>query len=108
MGRSASRSGQNFCCEVRLGLNIQPMCAYRKPLVRACQSVPNRHGECGSPSRSLYLWWRRWSATQTSSGPSMARLPAMAIATRSGLFALNELCVKWRWKPMLIPKPEIT
>src|SRR2546427_3259253 len=30
--RSASRSGQNFSCEVRLGLNIQPMCAYRKPL----------------------------------------------------------------------------
>ena len=27
MGASASRSGQNFCCEVRFGLNIQPMWA---------------------------------------------------------------------------------
>ena len=46
----------------------------------AFQSVPNRHGECGSPSLSLYLWCRRWSATQVSTGPSMARLPAMASA----------------------------
>src|SRR5262249_46544683 len=59
MLRSASRAGQNFCCEVRLGSNIQPMCADRKALVSAFQSVPNRHGECGSPSRSLYLWCRR-------------------------------------------------
>jgi hypothetical protein len=35
----------------------------------------------------------------------MARLPAMARETRSGLAALKELCVKWRWKPMVIPKP---
>ena len=27
IGASASRSGQNFSCEVRLGLNIQPMWA---------------------------------------------------------------------------------
>src|SRR5215469_18863785 len=50
MGGSASRSGQNFSCEVRFELNIQPMWAYRKPLVSAFQSLPNRHGEWGSPS----------------------------------------------------------
>jgi hypothetical protein len=38
----------------------------------------------------------------------MARLPATASATRSGLAALKELCVKYRWKPMLMPMPEIT
>src|SRR5579875_1912841 len=55
MSESASQSGQNFCWEVRLPSNSQPMWAYTRPLVSAFQSLPNRHGECGSPSRSLYL-----------------------------------------------------
>lgn len=50
---SASRSGQNFSCDVRLSSNIQPMCAKARPLLSAFQSLPNRHGECGSPSRSV-------------------------------------------------------
>ena len=78
MSRSASQSGQNFSCEVRLRSNSQPMCAKARPLASAFQSLPNRHGECGSPSLSLYLWCRRWSATQVRTGPSMARLPAIA------------------------------
>ena len=77
-------------------------------MLSAFQSLPNRHGEWGSPSLSLYLWWRRWSATQTSTGPSMARLPAIARETCSGLAALKELCVKWRWKPIVIPMPVTT
>ena len=99
MSGSASRSGQNFRCDVRLPSNSQPMCAYARPLVSAFQSSPNRHGECGSPSWSLYLWCRRWSATQLSTGPSMARLPAIASAICSGRLALNEPWVKYRWKP---------
>ena len=91
---SASRSGQNFSCEVWLPSNSQPMWAKARPLASARQSVPKRHGECGSPSRSEYLWCRRWSATQVSTGPSMASEPAMASATRSPVAALNELCVK--------------
>ena len=80
MSSSASQSGQNFACEVRLEPNIQPMWAKPRPLVSAFQSLPNRQGECGSPSLSLYLWWRRWSATQVSNGPSMASDPAIARA----------------------------
>ena len=38
--RSASRSGENFSCEVLLGSNSQPMCAYTRPLVSAFQSSP--------------------------------------------------------------------
>src|SRR5580658_4630061 len=91
---SASRSGTNFSCEVWLPSNIQPMCAQARPLVSAFQSSPNRQGECGSPSLSLYLWCRRWSATQVSTGPSMARDPAMASATRRPVTALYEPWVK--------------
>src|SRR6202044_18285 len=91
---SARRSGQNLAWEVRFGLKSQPTCAKARPLVSAFQSVPNRHGECGSPSLSLYLWCRRWSATQTSTGPSMAREPATASAIFSPRFALNEEWVK--------------
>src|SRR5580693_5419204 len=55
MSSSASQSGQNFSCEVRLVSNSQPMWAKPKPLVSAFRSVPYRQGECGSPSLSLYL-----------------------------------------------------
>src|SRR5271165_3572628 len=68
---SASRSGENFSCEVLLGSKSQPMCAYARPLDSAFQSSPYRQGECGSPSLSLYLWCRRWSDTQVMTGPSM-------------------------------------
>src|SRR5215469_5410090 len=91
---SASRSGQNFCFEVRLASNIQPTCAQTRPLVSALQSLPKRHGECGSPSRSLYLWCRRWSATQLSTGPSTASDPAIASAIRIPGFALKDKWVK--------------
>ncbi len=36
----------------------------------------------------------------------MASDPAMASATRRPVLALNEPCVKYRWKPMLMPSPE--
>src|ERR1700738_4626650 len=42
---SASRSGENFSCEVLLGSKSQPTCAYSRPLVSAFQSSPYRHGE---------------------------------------------------------------
>ena len=95
--RSASRSGANFSCEVWLGSNSQSTCAQSRPLASALASSPYRQGECGSPSLSLYLWCRRWSATQVTTGPSIARLPAIASATRRPVLALNELCVKYRW-----------
>ncbi len=59
MSGSASQSGQNFSCEVRLRSNSQPTWAKPSPLASAFQSLPNRHGECGSPSLSLYLWCLR-------------------------------------------------
>jgi hypothetical protein len=70
------------------------MWAKASPLVSAFQSLPNRQGECGSPSLSLYLWCLRWSATQVSKGPSMARLPATASAILNARVALNEPWVK--------------
>ena len=82
------------------------MCAYTRPLDSAFQSSPYRHGECGSPSLSLYLWCLRWSDTQVMTGPSMARLPAIASATRRPVFALNEPWVKYRWKPTVMPSPD--
>src|SRR3984893_1957465 len=57
--RSASRSGENFSCEVLFGSKSHPMCAYTRPLDSAFQSSPYRQGECGSPSLSLYLWCLR-------------------------------------------------
>ncbi len=68
--------------------------AKARPLVSARQSLPNRHGECGSPSRSLYLWCRRWSATQVSTGPSMASVPGDGQGQPQAGPALNEPCVK--------------
>src|ERR1035437_2847250 len=56
---SASRSGQKRSCDVWSELNSQPTWEKASPLVSAFQSLPNRHGECGSPSLSLYLWCRR-------------------------------------------------
>src|SRR6266700_6773981 len=55
MSSSASQSGENFLCDVMSRSNSQPMWAQAMPLVSAFQSSPNRHGECGSPSLSLYL-----------------------------------------------------
>jgi hypothetical protein len=49
------------------------------------------------------LWCLRWSATQRTSGPSIASDPAIARATRIGRFALNAPWVKYRWKPMVMP-----
>src|SRR5579872_3499547 len=92
--RSASRSGANFCCEVWLGSNSHSVCAQSRPLASARALSPYRQGECGSPSLSLYLWCRLWSATQVSTGPCIARLPAIASATRRPGLALNELWVK--------------
>src|SRR5271169_3091177 len=42
---SASRSGQNFSRDVWLLSNSQPIWAQPRPLVRAFQSSPKRHGE---------------------------------------------------------------
>src|SRR6202034_3990617 len=81
---SASQSGQNFSSEVTSPSNSQPTCAKARPLVRAFQSFPNRQGECGSPSLSLYLWCLRWSATQVRTGPSRASVPATASAILNG------------------------
>ena len=91
---SAIRSGAYFCFEVLFSSNSQRTCAQSSPLVRAFASSPYRQGECGSPILSLYLWCRRWSATQLMTGPSIARLPAIASATRRPVLALNELWVK--------------
>src|SRR5580658_9315832 len=106
MSLSASQSGENFWCDVVFRSNNQPMCAQARPLVSAFRSVPNRQGECGSPSLSLYLWCLRWSETQLSMGPSSASEPATASAILSARFALNEPWVKYRWKPIAIPRPE--
>ncbi len=63
-------------------------------MVSAPSVVPYFHGLCGSPSRSENLWCLRWSATQRTTGPSIASEPAMASAYFSGRFGLNDLCVK--------------
>ena len=81
------------------------MCAYQKPLARALRSVPYRHGECGSPSRSENLWCLRWSATHRMTGPWIAIEPAIARATLTARLGLNDLCVKRRWKPTVMPWP---
>src|ERR1700722_15849658 len=104
---SPSRSGANFSFEVSFGSNSHVTCAQTSPLASAFALSPYRQGECGSPSLSLYLWCLRWSATQVMTGPWIARLPATASATRRPDLALNELCVKYRWKPMVMPSPEI-
>jgi len=67
--------------------------------------VPNSHGECGSPSLSEKAWWRRWSATHPITPPWNAVLPMTASAMRSGRFALNDPCVKYRWNPTVTPSP---
>src|ERR1700691_702214 len=59
MSESASQSGQNFSCDVTVPSKSQPTWAKARPLLSAFQSLPNRHGECGSPSLSLYLWCLR-------------------------------------------------
>ncbi len=79
------------------------MCAHHSPFISAGTVSPNRHGECGSPSWSENLWCLRWSATQRTSGPSTAIEPITASTIRSGRFALKEPCVKYRWKPMVMP-----
>src|SRR6266700_4215099 len=94
MSSSASQSGENFLCEVMSRSNSQPMCAQAIPLASAFQSSPNRQGECGSPSLSLYLWCLRWSETQSSIGPSIAIDPATPSATLKARLDLNDPCVK--------------
>ncbi len=94
MSGSASQSGENFSCEVMSRSNSQPMCAQTRPLVSAFRSLPKRHGECGSPSLSLYLWCLRWSDTQSRIGPSIAIEPAIPSAILNGRLALNEPWVK--------------
>src|SRR3954454_5656080 len=106
MSLSATRSGQNLSGDVRLLSNSQPMCAQSRPLLSARQSVPKRHGECGSPSLSEYLWWRRCTATLSMTLISMERPPAMPSAIRSQRLALNAPCVKWRWYPAVTPRPD--
>src|ERR1022692_1045526 len=59
MSESASQSGQNFSSDVTSPSNSQPVWAKARPLPSAFQSLPKRHGECGSPSLSLYLWCLR-------------------------------------------------
>ncbi len=49
------------------------------------------------------LWCRRWSATQRTTGPSIARLPATASAIFSTRFALKDPWVKKRWNPTVTP-----
>jgi hypothetical protein len=75
-------------------------------LATATGVVPNSQGECGSPSLSVKLWWRRWSATQVMIDPWKAMLPATASPIRSARVALNDRWVKWRWNPTVMPRPE--
>src|SRR4051794_291682 len=105
MSGSFIRSGAYLRCGVCSGSNSHIMWAYRKPLVSARVVVPYRHGECGSPSRSLNLWCLRWSATQRITGPSIAIDPATASAIFTARFGLNDLCVNSRWYPTVMPWP---
>src|SRR5712691_9933201 len=59
ISESASQSGQNFSADVTSPSNSQPIWAKARPFRSAFQSFPKRHGECGSPSLSLYLWCLR-------------------------------------------------
>ena len=87
------------------GRTASPCARATGPWPAPGRSSPYRHGECGSPSRSEKAWCRRWSATQWMTGPWMASEPATASAICSGRLALNEPCVKWRWKPTVTPSP---
>jgi hypothetical protein len=40
-------------------------------------------------------------------GPSIAIDPAIATPIRSGRLALNEAWVNRRWKPTVMPRPEV-
>jgi len=91
---SCSRSGVNRFWLVCSTSNSQPTCANHRPLSSAGTVSPYRHGECGSPSRSLNAWWRRWSATQRITPPSTASEPATASVRRSHRLALNPPWVK--------------
>jgi hypothetical protein len=53
------------------------------------------------------LWCLRWSATQRITGPSIASEPATAQATFNARLGLKDLCVNRRWKPTVMPCPEI-
>ena len=77
-------------------------------MATAAGEVPCSHGECGSPSRSENAWWRRWSATQLRTLPCTASEPVIAITTRSHGLALNDLWVKWRWNPTVMPSTAST
>src|SRR5699024_2010690 len=106
---SLSRSGAKRLGEVFFSSRyIHAMWALYRPLATDFQSSPNRHGECGSPSASEYLWWRRWSATHLMTLPSMASEPATAKAMRRGRLARNEPWVKCLWNPTVMPSPLIT
>src|SRR5689334_9867529 len=100
---SLSRSGAYLRWLVCSSSKSQPMCACRRPLVRAPIELPYFHGLCGSPSRSENLWCLRWSATQGPGGPWIAfeRPPALPFFT-AGL-GLYDLWVKSRWKPTVMP-----
>ena len=67
--------------------------------------MPWLTGECGSPGRSLNMWWRRCVVTQLITDPSSAIVPATANTILSARFARKLWCAKSRWNPTLIPKP---
>ena len=66
---------------------------------------PYRWGEWGSPGWSLYIWWRRWVATQLVTDPSTAIDPITASRILSTRLGLKLLWVNSRWNPMVRPNP---
>ena len=87
----------------------RPMCGAR---ARARARPATRHapacGECGSPGRSESAWCLRWSVCHWVSGPCIAIEPRIAQSARSGALVSKLLCVKSRWKPTVIPRPQAT
>ena len=62
----------------------------------------------GRPRGRQNAWWRRWSATHCDRGrprsPASRRPPGRSAA---GRLALNEPWVRYRWKPVPMPRPAI-
>lgn len=73
----------------------QPQCANQKP----------RFESCGSAFVSEYLWWTRWSRTQSKIVFCPEIEKQMARMILRGSFALYALCVHMRWTPPVTPNP---
>ena len=88
-------------------MNIQPTWAWTKPFTdRPGPSPWPTCGECGSPSLSESAWCLRWSVTHCVTGPCIVMQPRIANVDFSTGPVSKPLCVKKRWKPIVVPNAQ--